>query len=98
MLLDVFKSHGAIFSSSLWKLIMQGVVLPVFQHVRHDTYLTREDEEWLETTCFGCLYGIVELFSHYFQRIQHLIPDVLSLVLDLMRQSTCARARARASE
>jgi len=64
-------------------------VLPVFEHVRRgDNILTREDEEWLETTCFGCMYGVVELFSRFYPTLHPLLGDELRLLVDCMKQRT----------
>eukprot|EP00698_Gefionella_okellyi_P024701 TRINITY_DN878_c0_g1_i2.p1 TRINITY_DN878_c0_g1~~TRINITY_DN878_c0_g1_i2.p1 ORF type:complete len:1588 (+),score=410.80 TRINITY_DN878_c0_g1_i2:68-4831(+) len=94
LLLDILKRYGGIFSAGLWRLMFSGVVLPIFQHVRHGhNTLTKEDEEWLETTCFGCMYGIAELFPHYFPAMSGLVADMMKLLIDCMKQPCEALSR-----
>jgi Sec7-like guanine-nucleotide exchange factor len=62
---------------------MTGVLAPVFDNVcyiaDHEPP-SQEDSEWLASTCSAALSQLVNLFSHFFSKINFLLPEYLVLL------------------
>lgn len=84
-LCHMLRLHGAAFSSELWALVFKGVLIPIFDNVRHSGEEDEETDEWLQRTCFHALQQLVDLFVHFYPIVVGLLPDVLDLL------SSCAK-------
>ena len=58
-LFHMLRQHGETFSEELWKLIFSGVLIPIFDNVRHAGEDDEETEQWLQGTCFHALQALV---------------------------------------
>ena len=87
----VLNTYGHMFSRELWQLVFRGVLLPIFENVRHlnnqqllpevcTCVLNLWDDEWLTTTCLNAMDSFIALFSHYFSRLSFLLSDLVALL------------------
>lgn len=90
-LFGVLKEYGTMFTSSLWNLVFKGVILPIFIGVRviaHEKSPVNEDNVWIATTCLNATQSLVDLLSHFFNKISFLLDEVLSLLASFVLQET----------
>lgn len=97
-LFEILKYHGNKFEANLWRLIFRGVLSPMFDTVRHaDSYLQKEENEWLKHTCLPALDSLIKLFTLFFDSIFFLLPDALSLLSSCVLQDNQDLARIGAT-
>jgi len=87
----VLKEYGTMFTPSLWNLIFKGVILPIFIGARviaHEKSSVNEDNVWIATTCLNATQSLVDLLSHFFDKISFLIDEVLTLLASFVLQET----------
>eukprot|EP00741_Cyanophora_paradoxa_P005196 tig00000852_g5036.t1 len=89
-LFGVLKQHGPLFAPPLWELVFRGVLIPIFDDVRHPRPPAagappREDTEWVKTTCFAALQALTELFGLFFDVLGRPPCTLLHELLDLLK-------------
>ena len=85
-LFHMLRQHGETFSEELWKLIFSGVLIPIFDNVRHAGEDDEETEQWLQGTCFHALQALVDLFVHFYDIVAFLLGDVVALLTNCAEQ------------
>mmetsp|Transcript_25861 Transcript_25861/g.43279 ORF Transcript_25861/g.43279 Transcript_25861/m.43279 type:complete len:1714 (+) Transcript_25861:76-5217(+) len=93
VLFGTVRTHGSMFHQQLWELIFRGVLIPIFDDVRHTTKAVKEDNEWLKTTCFAALQSLTELFSVFFDTLEFLLNEILDLLKSCITQESEGLAR-----
>jgi hypothetical protein len=48
--------------------------------------LTQQDNVWIATTCLNATQSLVDLLSHFFNKISFLLDEVLSLLASFVLQ------------
>ena len=95
----LLRRFGPGFSQSLWSLIFSGVLLPLFDDVRHvapeqgSNKRAPEDQSWLQTTCMAALSSLVRLQARFFNRQTFLLPELLKLLENCIDQDIEGLAR-----
>eukprot|EP01138_Halocafeteria_seosinensis_P008060 gb/GECG01008236.1/.p1 GENE.gb/GECG01008236.1/~~gb/GECG01008236.1/.p1 ORF type:complete len:1924 (+),score=268.60 gb/GECG01008236.1/:1-5772(+) len=98
-LFGLLRRFGPGFSQSLWSLIFSGVLLPLFDDVRHvsseagTSKRVPEDQSWLKTTCMAALSSLVRLQARFFNRQTFLLPELLKLLENCINQDIEGLAR-----
>jgi brefeldin A-inhibited guanine nucleotide-exchange protein len=91
-LFGVLKEFGTMFTPSLWNLVFKGVILPIFIGVRviaHEkSPVNEQDNVWIATTCLNATQSLVDLLTHFFNKISFLLDEVLSLLASFVLQET----------
>eukprot|EP01043_Picozoa_sp_COSAG02_P012266 COSAG02_NODE_471_length_21662_cov_70.510040_18_plen_1581_part_00 len=85
-LFHILRKHGATFSHELWGLVFKGVLIPIFDNVRHAGEEDESTDEWLQRTCFLALQQLVDLFVHFYDIVVFLLGDVLDLLTNCAEQ------------
>ena len=85
-LFQILRKHGGTFSHELWGLVFKGVLIPIFDNVRHAGEEDESTDEWLERTCFLALQQLVDLFVHFYEIVVFLLGDVLCLLTNCAEQ------------
>lgn len=66
---------------SLWELLFRGALIKIFDNIPLiDASPSAELQDWLMTTCFKALHGVVALFGQFFDEINFLLKDILDLL------------------
>eukprot|EP01052_Picozoa_sp_SAG31_P030725 SAG31_NODE_3177_length_4584_cov_10.428999_1_plen_103_part_10 len=92
-LFDMLRHHGGKFSRELWELVFKGVLVPLFDNVRHAGDGDEETDEWLQCTCFQALQQLVDLFIHFYDTVVFLRRDLLDLLCSCADQDREKLAR-----
>lgn len=92
-LFRMLRMHGGKFSRELWELIFKGVLVPLFDNVRHASEGDEETDEWLQHTCFLALQELVDLFVHFYPIVIFLLRDLLDLLVSCAEQDREKLAR-----
>lgn len=93
-LFSILSTHGKLFSAKLWELIFSGVLLPIFDEIKHqqeEEEVTRQqtvDNVWIRTTCERALSLFVDLSLQYFDRVEPLFGEVLKLIGSCFKNTT----------
>ena len=74
-LFHMLRLHGNMFSEELWGLIFKGVLIPIFDNVRHAGEDDEETDEWLQRTCFQALQQLIDLFVHFYDVVTCVAPN-----------------------
>ena len=86
-LFNILKKYGTLYNADLWELLFRGVLLPIFDNVKHfGEGSLKEDNEWLTSTCLNALTHFIELFSFFFDKIHFLTNDYLALLTNFILQ------------
>ena len=85
-LFHILRKHGGTFSRELWELVFKGVLIPIFDNVRHAGEEDEGTDEWLQKTCFHALQQLVDLFVHFYSIVVFLLDDVLELLINCAEQ------------
>eukprot|EP01103_Thecamoeba_quadrilineata_P017797 TRINITY_DN6476_c0_g1_i1.p1 TRINITY_DN6476_c0_g1~~TRINITY_DN6476_c0_g1_i1.p1 ORF type:complete len:593 (-),score=84.38 TRINITY_DN6476_c0_g1_i1:100-1878(-) len=79
-LFSVLQTHGRLFNKGFWELVFRGVLLPIFDSVRVGGDSSSHSKEASElSTCLTGLNLLVDLFSHFFERLSFLSNEIFSL-------------------
>jgi hypothetical protein len=65
---------------------MPGVLIPIFDNVRHAGEEDEGTDEWLQRTCFLALQQLVDLFVYFYSIVVFLLGDVLELLTNCAEQ------------
>lgn len=90
ILFDALRTYGASFSESLWQVVFQGVLFPIFDDVHHATSsqlaIFEESNDWLSTTCFSAMHLLIELVAQYFTVVSFVLAPLLQLLESCVKQ------------
>lgn len=93
----VFSNYGGRFSSSLWALIFRGVIVPMFDDVRHLTTGNRAEAatigEWVSVTGSPSLKALVDVFVKHIAVTRPLMKDLVGLIQNWILQDNEVVAR-----
>ncbi len=95
-LFGLLLTHGASFNARLMGLVFRGILLPLFDTVRHlGAAGAKDDNEWLTTTCLNAMQHVIEVFSRFFPAAltADLLDDVLVLLASCIVQENESLAR-----
>ena len=80
-LFSLLRQHGSSFSVKSWSLVFRGVLLSLYDDIRHA-------DEHLDPGCVSALASLVDLLSSHSNAMEALLRDVLILLTDCMRHSS----------
>lgn len=80
-LFSLLRQHGSSFSVKSWSLVFRGVLLSLYDDIRHA-------DEQLDPGCVSALASLVDLLSSHSNAMEALLRDVLVLLTDCMRHSS----------
>jgi brefeldin A-inhibited guanine nucleotide-exchange protein len=80
-LFSLLRQQGSSFSVKSWSLLFRGVLLSLYDDIRHA-------DEHLDPGCVSALASLVELLSSHANAMEALLRDVLVLLTDCMRHSS----------
>jgi hypothetical protein len=80
-LFSLLRQHGSSFSVKSWSLVFRGVLLSLYDDIRHA-------DEHLDPGCVSALASLVDLLSSHGNAMEALLRDVLVLLTDCMRHSS----------
>eukprot|EP00762_Andalucia_godoyi_P001130 ANDGO_01933.mRNA.1 Brefeldin A-inhibited guanine nucleotide-exchange protein 3 len=84
ILFSNLRVAGEFFSTSLWKIVFSGVVLPLFADLQEDDSdgfrAVRKDTEWIRLTCDMCMKNVVDTYCCFYPRLSPLLHDVTRLI------------------
>jgi brefeldin A-inhibited guanine nucleotide-exchange protein len=83
-LFEILETYGKLYHTSMWELIFKGILLPIFDNIRHEAF--QEDNEWISNTCLPALNLLIQLFSNFFSTISFLFPKLLELLANCVLQ------------
>ncbi|XP_047971675.1 LOW QUALITY PROTEIN: brefeldin A-inhibited guanine nucleotide-exchange protein 5-like [Salvia hispanica] len=89
VLFDLLNERGSNFSTAFWESIFQGILFPIFDHVRHagkDNLMSSEDE-WLRESTVHALQLLCDLFNSFYKDVCFMLPQLLSLLLDCAKKT-----------
>ncbi|KAL1552145.1 brefeldin A-inhibited guanine nucleotide-exchange protein 5-like isoform X1 [Salvia divinorum] len=89
VLFDLLNERGSKFSSAFWESIFQGILFPIFDHVRHagKENLMSSEEEWLRESTIHALQLLCDLFNSFYKDVCFMLPPLLSLLLDCAKKT-----------
>ncbi len=82
---STLKTHGATFTTEFWDTICQELLFPIFAVLKSSSDLSRwttqEDMSvWLSTTMIQALRDLIDLFTFFFEKLEHLLDGLLDLL------------------
>ena len=97
-LFEILKRYGSTFRLDFWDTVCQEVLFPIFAVLRSRSDVTRfstqEDMSvWLSTTMIQALRNLIDLWTHYFQTLERLLPGLLDLLCACICQENDTLAR-----
>ncbi|XP_042002485.1 brefeldin A-inhibited guanine nucleotide-exchange protein 5-like isoform X2 [Salvia splendens] len=89
VLFDLLDERGSKFSTAFWESIFQGILFPIFDHVRHagKENLMSSEEEWLRESTIHALQLLCDLFNSFYKDVCFMLPQLLSLLLDCAKKT-----------
>lgn len=89
-LFDTLHAHGSIFSTGFWEILSKGVLFPIFDDMKQPSASTtmlnskfankEELSIWLSTTLIQALRRFLDLFTHFYDTIGFMTPNMLELL------------------
>ena len=69
VLFDLLNERGSNFSTAFWESIFQGILFPIFDHVRHagKENLMSSEDEWLRESTVHALQLLCDLFNSFYK-------------------------------
>ncbi|XP_042038704.1 brefeldin A-inhibited guanine nucleotide-exchange protein 5-like isoform X1 [Salvia splendens] len=89
VLFDLLNERGSKFSTAFWESIFQGILFPIFDHVRHagKENLMSSEDEWLRESTVHALQLLCDLFNSFYKDVCFMLPQLLSLLLDCAKKT-----------
>ncbi|KAI5949000.1 SEC7 [Candida theae] len=97
-LFDLIMEYGKYFDQSFWDLISRELLFPMFQVLGTHWELSLDElndklSVWLSTTLIQALKSMINLFTHYFTELSHMLSDYLKLIISCICQENDTIAR-----
>ena len=97
-LFDLLMKYGKFFDQNFWNTIFHELLFPIFDVLRNHWELNLEVlndklSVWLSTTLIQALKSMVDLFTFYFDDLNHLLGEYLELVTSCICQENDTIAR-----
>lgn len=97
-LFEILKRYGSGFRLDFWDTVCQEVLFPIFAVLRSRSdvsrFSTQEDMSvWLSTTMIQALRHLIDLWTHYFQLLERILPGLLDLLCACICQENDTLAR-----
>ncbi|GJD07126.1 Brefeldin A-inhibited guanine nucleotide-exchange protein 2 [Galdieria sulphuraria] len=102
-LFEVLRQFGNKFSPGFWKLVVRGILVPIFDDIRHLPGGNDEQErshievdhnkQWAVSTGTMALNNLIDLFVRYMQSTKHLLWELLKLLESWINQESENLAR-----
>eukprot|EP00871_Galdieria_phlegrea_P002646 jgi/Galph1/3382/GphlegSOOS_G2018.1 len=108
-LFEVLGEYGNRFSSGFWKLIFRGVLVPIFDDIRHlpggslphvmndeqriSLKEVDHNKQWAISTGTVALNNLIDLFVRHIAHTKHLLGDLLGLLESWINQESENLAR-----
>ncbi|KAE8734457.1 Brefeldin A-inhibited guanine nucleotide-exchange protein 3 [Hibiscus syriacus] len=101
VLFETLRNHGHLFSLPLWERVFESVLFPIFDYVRHAIDPSGSDstepgiindmdehdqDAWLYETCTLALQLVVDLFVNFYNTVNPLLRNVLSLLVSFIKR------------
>lgn len=97
-LFEILRRYGSTFRLDFWDTVCQEVLFPIFSVLRSRSdvsrFSTQEDMSvWLSTTMIQALRHLIDLWTHYFETLERLLPGLLDLLCACICQENDTLAR-----
>ncbi|KAI5952754.1 SEC7 [Candida jiufengensis] len=97
-LFDLLMKYGKFFDQKFWDLICKELLFPIFKVLGNHWELSLDElndnlSVWLSTTLIQALKSMINLFSHYFDELNHLLDEYLKLIISCICQENDTIAR-----
>eukprot|EP01124_Arcella_intermedia_P007339 TRINITY_DN14468_c0_g1_i2.p1 TRINITY_DN14468_c0_g1~~TRINITY_DN14468_c0_g1_i2.p1 ORF type:complete len:2692 (+),score=798.91 TRINITY_DN14468_c0_g1_i2:41-8116(+) len=89
VLFRILHTHGSSFDRNMWRYIFNEALSHLLDNVKglsvfgvtnlEELPIVAENNDWLMTTCFKALHEIDILYEKFFDQIDFLLPDILTL-------------------
>ncbi|KLO19767.1 Sec7-domain-containing protein [Schizopora paradoxa] len=95
---STLKTHGSTFTTEFWDSICQELLFPIFAVLKSSSdvsrWTTQEDMSvWLSTTMIQALRDLIDLFTYFFETLEHLLDGLLDLLCVCICQENDTLAR-----
>ncbi|CAK9439068.1 uncharacterized protein LODBEIA_P32920 [Lodderomyces beijingensis] len=97
-LFALLMKYGKHFNHDFWDLIYHDLLFPIFKILSNHWELNLDDlndklSVWLSTTLIQALKSMINLFTYYFDALNHLLGDYLKLITSCICQENDTIAR-----
>ncbi|KAI5966985.1 SEC7 [Candida pseudojiufengensis] len=97
-LFDLLMKYGKHFDQKFWNLISKDILFPIFNVLSNHWELGLDEMNdnlsvWLSTTLIQALKSMINLFTHYFDELNHLLNEYLKLITSCICQENDTIAR-----
>ncbi|KAJ8336938.1 hypothetical protein SKAU_G00381580 [Synaphobranchus kaupii] len=93
VMFEIMKTYGHMYQQHWWQDLFR-IIFRIFDNMKLPEQRT-EKAEWMTTTCNHALYAICDVFTQYFESLNHvLLDDILSQLFWCVQQDNEQLARS----